>query len=32
MKNIDHDLQSFIYKFSELEKITKNISTGLEDQ
>ena len=31
MKNIDHDLQSFIYKFSELEKITKNISTGLED-
>ena len=32
MKNIDHDLQSFIHKFSELEKITKNISTGLEDQ
>ena len=32
MKNIDHDLQSFIYKFSELEKITKNISTRLEDQ
>ena len=30
MKNIDNDLQSFIYKFSELEKITDNLETEFE--
>ena len=31
MKIIDNDLQSFIYKFTELENITRNIATELED-
>lgn len=31
MKIIDDDLQSFIYKFAELENITRNIATELED-
>ena len=30
MKNIDNDLQSFIYKFAELEKITNNLETEFE--
>ena len=30
MKNIDNDLQSFIHKFAELEKITNNLETEFE--
>ena len=30
MKNIDNDLQVFIYKFGELEKITNNLETEFE--
>ena len=30
MKNIDNDLQSFIYKFAEIEKITNNLETEFE--
>ena len=30
MKNIDNDLQSFIYKFAELEKIKNNLETEFE--
>lgn len=30
MKNIDNDLEVFIYKFAELEKITNNLETEFE--